>query len=186
MHASTKWLILLIAIIALTSLLAIPIGAGHEIALPLPYAWHKWLHIFGAVLFLGNIIVTGFWVVLAHRSGKEDAVRFAAVAVNWADVVFTAPGVLLLLGNGILMSPPWGGLHRGGWLTAALGLFTLSGVVWGASLIPNQDRLARLAQTPGPLPSAFFATLRRWYFWGVVATVLPLVSLVLMVVKPSL
>jgi uncharacterized membrane protein len=163
MHRSTKWLVGLLVVLALTSLLAAPIGAGRRVPLVLPHNWHKWLHILGAVLFLGNIIVTGFWMLLAERSGNEPSIRFAAIAVNWADVFFTAPGVILLLGNGVLLSQQWGGLYHQLWIRMALVLFTLSGVVWVAALIPRQNRLAHWAEAPGALPVSFFTTLHWWY-----------------------
>ncbi len=185
MHSSTKWLIGLLVLVGLAGLLAAPIASGHPVPLLLPYNWHKWLHVLGAVLFLGNIIVTGFWMLLAERSGNEPSIRLAAIAVNWADVFFTAPGVILLLGNGILLSQQWGGLYQVAWIRIALILFTLSGVVWVAALIPIQNRLAHWAETPGPLPVSFLKALHWWYFWGLVATLLPLGSMILMVVKPG-
>jgi len=184
MHSSTKWLVGLLVVVGLTSLLAAAIGSGHHVPLLLPYVWHKWLHIVGAVLFLGNIIVTGFWMLLAERRGNEASIRFAAIGVNWADVFFTAPGVILLLGNGLLLSQQWGGLYQMAWIRIALILFTLSGVVWVAALIPLQNRLAHWAEAPDALPASFFEALHRWYFWGLVATLLPLGSMVLIVVKP--
>jgi len=185
MHSSTRWLVGLLVVAGLAGLLAAPIGSGHPVPLFLPYNWHKWLHILGAVLFLGNIIVTGFWMLLAERNGDESSIRFAAIAVNWADVFFTAPGVILLLGNGILLSQQWGGLYQMAWIKISLILFTLSGVLWVAALIPLQNRLARWAETPDALPVAFFSALHWWYFWGLVATLLPLGSMILMVVKPG-
>jgi len=185
MHSSTKWLVGLLIVVGLASLLAVPIGSGHAVPLLLSYNWHKWLHVLGAVLFLGNIIVTGFWMLLAERSGNEPSIRFAAIAVSWADVFFTAPGVILLLGNGILLSQQWGGLYQAPWIRIALALFTLSGVIWVVALIPIQNRLARWAEASDALPVAFFQSLRWWYFWGLVATLLPLASMVLMVIKPG-
>jgi uncharacterized membrane protein len=71
------------------------------------------------------------------------------------------------------------------WIKIGLLLFTLSGVIWVAALIPIQNRLARWAEAPDSLSAAFFRTLRWWYFWGLLATLLPLGSMILMVVKPS-
>lgn len=115
--------------------------------------------------------------------------RFASKAVNWADVLFTAPGVILLLWNGLTLSTRWGGAYEAGWITVALGLFAASGVVWLAFLIPDQHRLIKLSHVQpnaNVLPPEYFQTLHRWYFWGIVATILPLVSLVFMVLKPEL
>jgi uncharacterized membrane protein len=112
--------------------------------------------------------------------------RFAAGALNWADVVFTAPGIFLLLVNGFILAyAAWGGLTQS-WIIAALMLFILSGLIWAVFLIPLQARLIALSSSADALPATFFSALRRWYVWGTVATITPLVSLFLMVFKPQL
>jgi len=185
MHTATKWLIGLIALLALTSLLAVPIGRGAGVPLPLPYLWHKWLHILGAMLFLGNIVVTAFWATFAAKSKDENVVRFSAKAIHWADVIFTAPGAILLFGNGLLLSQQWGGLHGTKWIIWALALFAVSGIIWLARLIPLQNRMAMNAENKAALPASFYKDLKQWYIWGSAATLLPLGSLVLMVIKPQ-
>lgn len=152
----------------------------------LPYGWHVFLHVLGAVLFMGNIIVSALWMVIAEQSDDRAALRFASGALNWADVAFTAPGIFLLLVNGLILAyTAWGGLTQS-WIILALGLFILSGVVWAVLLIPLQARLIKLSTPSGAIPATFFSALRRWYVWGAVATISPLVSLVLMVFKPEL
>ena len=186
MHRSAKWLM---GLIALQVLILIPLVLGREYRLFLPYNWHKLLHIVGAVLFLGNIIVTGLWMASAERTGGTGALKFGAHAVNWMDVFLTAPGVILILVTGLPLASQWGGITRVPWILAALLLFVLSGVVWIGLLIPDQNRMIRLSDPVSPdesLPPAFFRCLHRWYVWGVVATVLPLISLFLMVLKPTL
>jgi uncharacterized membrane protein len=98
--------------------------------------------------------------------------------------------VLLTLANGqILATAAWGGLSTS-WIAAAFGLFILSGLVWLGFLLRYQNRLIQLSAQPvisgEPLPKAFFQVLHRWYIAGIVATVLPLVSMMLMVFKPQL
>jgi uncharacterized membrane protein len=186
MHTSTKWLLGEIVVIAI--IIALLNIAGHPQFLP--YQVHLLLHILGAVLFLGNILVTAVWLALAARTKQAATLHFAAQAVNWADVVFTAPGILLLLANGQIMAQAaWGGV-RASWVVVALGLFIASGIVWGGFLVRLQHRLMQLAapaaSSAAPVPAAFFRTLHAWYRAGIVATVLPLVSLVLMVLKPEL
>ncbi|MBI3028189.1 MAG: DUF2269 family protein [Candidatus Rokubacteria bacterium] len=126
MHASTKWLIGIVAIVVLVSL---PMAFGYRYPLVFPYEWHKALHIFGALIFVGNIIVTGAWMLLAERTRDPAVLRFAATAVNWADVLFTGPGVILVLWNGLVLAHQLGGVYRTSWITAGLGLFLLSGIV---------------------------------------------------------
>ena len=185
-HASTKWLLGEVAIIGVV--ITVLNIAGHPQFLP--YQWHKLFHIVGAVLFLGNIIVTAVWLVLAEQTRNTATLHFAAKAVNWADVFFTAPGILLLLANGqIMANAAWGGVSAS-WIAVALGLFVLSGIIWAGFLLRFQHRLiqvsAQAAGSDAPLPPAFFRVLHAWYIAGTVATVSPLVSLVLMVVKPEL
>jgi uncharacterized membrane protein len=184
MHSSTRWVLVELAIII--ALLAV-LGVARFPSL-LPYLWLKTLHIFGVVIFLGNIIVTGVWMVWAERDGRRATLSFAANAVNWADVFFTAPGILLILADGLMMASRWGGVVTS-WIAVGLGLFTLSGVLWVCFLVRYQDRLISLSagnsQPEAELPDAFFRVLHNWYVWGVTATILPLVSLMVMVLKPK-
>ena len=80
-------------------------------SLPLySYKWHTLLHIAGAVIFLGNIIVTGAWMLMAERTRSISVIHFSAKAVIRADLLFTLPGVLLILMNGFVMVfSAWGG-----------------------------------------------------------------------------
>lgn len=191
MDTSTRTLIGMIATITVTSVIVGSMtGNSQGPVLLLPYEWHKLLHILGAIIFVGNIIVTGVWMFLAERTREARVLSFASRVVNWADVFFTAPGVFLVLINGLFLSTLWGGLTRTSWVSAAIILFTLSGVVWVAFLLRDQHRLIVLSGgavgVAGGLPAEFYRVLHRWYFWGVIATVLPLLSLALMVVKPAL
>lgn len=184
MHTSTKWLIGEIALIA--AFIAVLAVVGFPLLIP--YDWHKLLHTLGAVIFLGNIIVTGVWMLQAERSKDWSTLRFASRAVNWADVIFTAPGVMLLLVNGLIMAPIWGGLSTS-WIAVAFSLFILSGVIWGVCLIRCQEKLIRLSsdasEAQGPPSATFLRVLHRWYVWGTIAIILPLISLGLMVLKPT-
>jgi uncharacterized membrane protein len=71
----------------------------------------------------------------------------------------------------------------------AFGLFIFSGIVWIAFLVRLQHRLIQLYALPAaagePLPRPFFHALHAWYIAGSVATVSPMLSLILMVVKPT-
>ena len=142
-----------------------------------PYRWHTFLHIAGAVVFLGNVIVTAAWMLMAERTRSTSVIHFSAKAVIRADLLFTLPGVLLILLNGFAMVLArwggWGALHQLSWITVALALFTASGVIWVGVLIPVQHRMA------------VFSALRKWYIWGGLAIVLPICSLYLMVNKPA-
>lgn len=165
------------------------------VSLPVyPFEWHLFLHIAGAVVFVGNIIITGAWMYLADRTGDTKIVGFATASLSLADAVFTGPGVVLILLNGLAMAAEryggWGSFHEVSWITAALGIFVLSGVIWAAFLIRAQSAMTRLAtmavSKETELPDEFRVHMKTWYLWGTIATVLPIVSLALMVFKPTL
>ena len=136
------------ALLAYSTLYAVVVLAS----LPLyPYKWHLLLHILGAVVFVGNIIVTAAWMVLAERTRELRVIRFATRAVNRADLLFTGPGVALVLLNGLAIAADrWGGwanFYEHSWIALALALFAASGIVWVAFLMRYQTRMA------GPLVS---------------------------------
>jgi uncharacterized membrane protein len=182
MHRSSKVLVVEI------SLAVLGIGLLGVFRHPqlLPYEWHKLLHILGAVLLLGNIIVTAAWMFFAERANDRRVMRFAAEAVNWADVFFTVPGLFLLITNGDILSEQWGGVLGAGWITLSLALFAVSGIIWTGFLLRYQHRLIVLTRDAGAdgIPDAVRAVLRKWYIGGALATLLPLVSFVLMFLKP--
>ena len=140
--------------------------------------------------FLGNIIVTGAWMLMAERTRIFKVINFSAKAVIRADFLFTLPGVLLVLINGLIMAyTRWGGAFRGfDWISVAVALFSISGIIWVGFLLPLQHRMVVLSARPAEansLPPEFYSALHRWYFWGLIAILLPLGSLYLMVAKPS-
>lgn len=72
------------------------------------------------------------------------------------------------------------------WLRLGLGLFLASGVIWAAILIPIQIAQARLARTfenGGEIPERYWRLNRRWYVWGALATILPLLNIYVMIQK---
>lgn len=183
MHKSSKWLIWEICIVILSVVLLGILGHPRI----LTYQWHKLLHILGAVLLLGNIIVTAVWMLMAERTNNYPVLRFAAETANWADVFFTVPGIFLLITNGDILSEQWGGVFQAGWITLSLVLFAISGVIWMGFLLKYQHRLIKLSRTAQneQLAPEFFMVLHKWYAGGAIATVLPLISLVLMFLKPA-
>jgi len=153
-----------------------------------PYALFKTLHVLGVVLFLGNLVVTAVWKTLADRTREPRVVAFSQRLVTVTDIAFTGLGAFLILATGMLLlieihRDPW----QATWTAWGLGLFLASGAIWAAVLIPiqrKQSRLARGFAAGGDIPPEYWTLARRWRLWGTVATVLPLVNLVLMVFKP--
>jgi len=147
----------------------------------------KSLHILGVVLFVGNIIVTGWWKVQADRTRNPAVIAFAQRQVTLTDWIFTFGGSTLVVvgayANVYLHDLPLDAT----WLVWGQALFFLSGLLWVAILIPAQIKQARLARGfagGGPIPDEYWRLNRIWLWIGILATVLPAANLYFMVFKP--
>ena len=152
------------------------------------YTWLKFLHIFGAVLFVGNIVTAALWKTRADRSGDLTTIAFAQRTVALADWMFTLPGILLVAigGYGMAARRPWP-LHGLHWLEWGQGLFWLAAIIWIVVLVPAQRRLVALSEAgvkAGSLPAEFARVSKRWAMWGGIATLLAIIVLFMMVTKP--
>lgn len=147
----------------------------------------KFIHIFGAVLFVGNIIVSALWKVLADRTGELLVIRYATRTVNRADVFFTVGGIILLLGAGHAMAPEYGGVAANKWIMWSYTLLIGSGLIWALILVPVQIGQSRLLDKLGSqdsIPDRYWKLATIWAVAGVVASVLPVIAIYLMVAKP--
>ena len=147
------------------------------------------IHIFAAVIFVGNIITAAFWKVRADKSGNLEHMAITARSLQLADFAFTMPGILGLLITGIWMVGITGWQRfQEPWLGSSLVLLILTGTVWIAGLAPLQGRMVRLANdqaaagTPDP---NYRQASRTWSMMGGAATLMPVIILVLMAVKPG-
>jgi uncharacterized membrane protein len=152
------------------------------------YNAFKVIHLFGVIVFLGNIIVTGVWKVLADRTGEPSVVAYAQRLVTITDWVFTAGGVVLILLGAYGMAFVADLDLRGQtWLVWGQALFGASGLIWIAALIPTQIAQAwqaRAFAAGGAIPQSYWRHGRRWAVWGTIATIIPLANLYFMVFKP--
>jgi len=152
------------------------------------YDVFKVVHLFGVIVFLGNIIVTGVWKVMADRTGDPRTIAFAQRLVTLTDWIFTAGGVaLILIGAYGMASVAHLDLRGTTWLFWGQTMFVASGMIWLVVLIPTQilqAREARAFANGGAIPESYWRHGRRWAIWGVIATVIPLANLYFMVFKP--
>jgi uncharacterized membrane protein len=151
------------------------------------YIVAKFLHVFGVVLFVGNIIVTALWKMRADRSTDLATVAFAQRTVAVADRWFTVPGVALIIIGGYAMTlrRPWP-LHGLPWLEWGQALFYVSALIWIFILVPTQRRLIEVSEAgrqAGRMDPDFARLSRRWAMWGGIATLLPVIVLYLMIAK---
>jgi uncharacterized membrane protein len=154
----------------------------------MPYEAFKVIYLFGVIVFLGNIIVTGVWKVMADRTGDPRTIAYAQRLVTLTDWIFTAGGVALILVGAYGMAAVAGLDLRGTtWLFWGQTLFAASGLIWIAILIPTQivqARQARAFANGGTIQDSYWRHGRRWAIWGTIATVVPLANLYFMVFKP--
>lgn len=147
------------------------------------------LHILSAVIFMGNIITAAFWKLRADRSGSLEAKAVNSRSVLIADLVFTGPGILGLLVTGILMAGITGWARfQEPWLGLSLVLLLVTGIIWIVALVPLERRmvyLSRDSMARGVEDAAYARMSRRWAMFGGIATLLPVIILFLMVLKPG-
>ena len=151
------------------------------------YSAFKVVHLFGVIVFLGNIIVTAVWKTLADRTGDRRVIAYAQRLVTVTDWAFTAGGAVLIVigGYGMALTARFD-LHQT-WLLWGQALFVLSGLIWVGVLIPTQmaqAREARVFASGDPIPESYWRHVRRWAIWGAIATIVPLANLYFMVFKP--
>jgi uncharacterized membrane protein len=139
----------------------------------------KVMHVSGAVLFLGNIVVSAVWKTLADRTGSVAVARFACRLVNLTDLLFTGLGATLLIVSGHLLAGSAAALGAD-WIAQAYVLAALSGLLWLAVLVPiqlKQSRLLRSLPETSTLPAGYLSLSRWWALAGVPATLLPWLAL---------
>jgi uncharacterized membrane protein len=162
-----------------------------DTGMTLLYPIFKTLHVFAAIVFLGNITTGIFWKKRADRTRDVHLIRSALEGIIAADRLFTIPGVLGLLVFGF-GAAGIGGLPmlRTGWILWSIVLFTLSGVAFMAALVPIQRRMAALAaqgERSGSLDwNAYERLSRSWDLWGLIALLAPAAAAALMILKPAL
>lgn len=141
------------------------------------------VHVLAAILFVGNVIVTGVWSALLFQQRKSLDFRFAARAIVVTDWVFTLGGAVLLVVSGVTIAvgrgyPMWDTR----WIREAMFGLLGSTTVWVLVLIPAQRRMLRLGpDQDGELRRVY----QRWNLAGWIAAVPLLWSLWCMTYKPT-
>lgn len=152
------------------------------------YEIMRFIHVFGAIIFLGNIIITALWKISADRTNNPQIIAFAQFLVTKTDWLFTFGGVVLLVIGGYGMAGIKGiDLSGETWLVWGQGLFVVSAIIWIALLIPlqiAQHKSAQKFKDGSDIPQAYWKRNRLWYIFGIIATIIPLITLYLMIIKP--
>lgn len=147
----------------------------------------KTLHVLGAVLLIGNGMVSALWKGLADRTEDPRIVARAQRSVAVADWVFTLPGALLLLVTGLARMGDLGGLRAQPWIQRGLEIYGLLLLLWLAVLVPVQVKQGRLAKgfaEGGEIPPAYRRLRFIWNLVGGIMLILMLAALGFMVLRP--
>jgi uncharacterized membrane protein len=152
-------------------------------------AW-KTLHVFFVIGFVGNIATGLFWARRARRTRDLRRVAETFDGIIQSDRLFTVPGVIGIVATGVAGAIQGGlPLLRTGWIFWPIVLFTLSGIVFGAWVVPLQRRIRELGATADPSDGGWQSCevlFRRWEFWGALALLTPAAAAAIMILKPPL
>lgn len=144
------------------------------------YLWLKTIHLLGVVLFLSNIIITGWWKYTADLTRNPQIIAYAQRQVTLTDFIFTGGGVLILLVAGMLNVYMHDMSYSAKWLNHGMAIFVASGIIWAAILIPIQIKQAKMAKifaNTGVIPDQYWKLCAAWNIFGIIATLLPMANL---------
>ena len=149
----------------------------------------RWVHVLGAIVFLGTGTGIAFFMLMAHRTQNAALIAHTARIVVLADWVFTTSAVLVMPVTGVWLALALGWPLTQGWVLAALLLYSITIALW-IPVVWMQTRMRNLAsravQENLPLPAGYHRLFRLWFIFGVPAFVTVLAILWLMIARPTL
>ena len=144
----------------------------------------KLIHLVCACLFLGNVIVSGIWALLAERTRNHAIIQFSNRMVLITDVFFTLRGSLGVVWTGHGMAESYGGAQGHPWIQWSYALLSISGLMWLFVLVPIQLKQRALLKNSHTVCAEYWRLSRIWKIAGGLATLLPLPIVYFMVTKP--
>ena len=146
------------------------------------------LHILFAIWLMSHLISSAFWKARADRSENAEFIANTTQALVRADFTFTGPGIVGLLVTGIWMAGLTGWERfQEPWLAISFFLTILIVILWLAVLMPQERRMAQFARERlhgSPHNARYERASKIWNIAGGIVTLIPLVILFLMVLKP--
>lgn len=148
------------------------------------------IHVLGVIMLLGNAFTVTFWKVRADY-GKDLSLKLqTAKNIMILDYIFTLPSIAMILISGHLLASQAGySVFTWSWLGLAYCLFIVSGIIWIFALLPLQIKMIKHGERSyeqNTMTREFAQASRSWNIFGILATVTPIVSMILMVWKPQL
>ena len=153
------------------------------------YLLLKLFHIIGSIIFVGNIMVTAFWKIMADRTRDPKIAAFGQRLVNLTDFAFTSIGAFMIIITGLMMAESYGeSVWDVAWIGWGVGFFLISGLLWALVLFPVQVKQAWMAREfseDSEIPDRYWRLGKIWITCGAVATLLPMINIYFMVFKPN-
>jgi uncharacterized membrane protein len=148
----------------------------------------KFLHILASTFFLGNIVATLLWKVMADHSEDQKVINHVLRTARRLDSAVTVPASAAVTITGCWLAL---GYWRAGnsplWLNFSLLIWITSAIIALVALVPLLKRLEVLSNDPLSFGSHYFTKLsKRWTLLAAALILLPVAVLALMVAKPVL
>jgi uncharacterized membrane protein len=150
----------------------------------------KLVHVLAVIVFLGNIIVGAFWKAQADRTRDPRVIAHTLSGIILADRIFTIPAVIVLFLAGFATAGIGHiNVFTTGWTLWGLGLFIIAGICFGP--VSRAQRALRdltaAAASGGSLDwEQYERVSRTWNVFGTIATIVPLIAVAIMIIKPVL
>ncbi len=148
----------------------------------------KSIHILSAILLFGTGLGSAFYKFFTDRGAVTAAMAETNRLVVHADWWFTTPTILIqpLTGYAMMHSLQWS--WDTPWLLTSMGLYLLAGACW-LPVVWLQIRMRDLSRTAAdqgqPVPALYWRMARAWFLLGVPAFAAMVVTVLLMVFKPT-
>jgi uncharacterized membrane protein len=148
-----------------------------------------YIHIVSSTLLFGTGLGTAFHGLLAYRTKDPRVIAAVGRSVVLADLLFTAPAVIVQPATGLAMASIAGWPLTSGWLGLSIILYIFVGACW-LPVVWLQIQMRRLAckslETGAPLPKRYLKYLKVWFLLGWPAFTAVLAIFYLMIVKPDI
>jgi uncharacterized membrane protein len=150
----------------------------------------KFIHVFAAIVFVGNITVGVLWKAMADRTRDPTIAAYTMSGIIRADRVFTIPAIVVLVIAGVGTAQVGHLSILGtGWILWAIVLLIIAGLAFGSVSRAQREifAVAEAGANSGNMDWARYeAVSTRWNVWGMVALITPLLAVACMVLKPAL
>ena len=147
------------------------------------------LHVVASVVFLGNIMFAFFWKITANRNGNTNVVKFGQKQLAWTDSVFTTSSTTVIALTGYSLAKVTGThIFTTPWLLWSQIFFYGSAAIWLLLLAPIQVKqllLLKPLDSDDQLPDQYWSLSKKWNVLWIIATILPFLAYVLMIVRPG-